>query len=240
MKLKFLIAATILPISGTITPASAATNLIDATYGPGAGSFELGSFTPIGAGNLVFQSLTPGATNITGWSIGGVGIDWLSTPYYGANQGIHAIDLGYNGLANALGAGAITTVISTSVGATYNLRFAAAAVSGFPAYTNGGLVNAGSLVNQVFAPAFTPTPNDFANQVYTDYNFNFTAVSNSTAITFNATDPNSAYGPVIDNVSVIFVGDAAVPEPATWATTLAGFALIGGALRGKRKQAAIA
>lgn len=52
-------------------------NLIDTTYGIGTGSFELGIFVPRGTGNLDFQSLSNGATTMTGWVVGGIGVDWL-------------------------------------------------------------------------------------------------------------------------------------------------------------------
>lgn len=38
----------------------------------------------------------------------------------------------------------------------------------------------------------------------------------------------------VDNVTYL---EAAVPEPASWAFMLAGFGLVGGALRRTRKQA---
>ena len=69
--------------------------MIDATYGAGVGSFEVGSFAPIGSDNFNFQSLLGGSTTINGWLVGGVGVDWLNKPNYGASDGMHAVDLGY-------------------------------------------------------------------------------------------------------------------------------------------------
>ena len=107
---------------------ASAGNLIDATHGAGVGSFEVGSFAPIGTGNFNFQSLRAGATTITGWLVGGVGVDWLSTPNYGASDGLHAVDLGYYDA----GAGSLAISVPTVIGATYDLTFDAAAVPGFP------------------------------------------------------------------------------------------------------------
>ncbi len=211
-------------------PSQAAVNLIDAAYGAGAGSFELGAFTPRGSGMANFQSLTSGATTVTGWTVGGVGVDWLSTPAYAAQDGVHAIDLGYYDS----GAGSIATSIATVVGATYSLTFYAAAVPGFPAYTNAGHVSAGSLTSQAFAPPFSAL-NDFANQVYTPYAFNFTALGTTTAISFSADSIFTGYGPVIDQVSVQLLSlPGGVPEPSAWTLMIGGFGLAGAALRRKR------
>ena len=64
--------------------ACAATNLIDQTYGAGAGSFELGVFVPRGTSLSNFQSLLAGSATLVGWQIGwqigGVGVDWLAAP----------------------------------------------------------------------------------------------------------------------------------------------------------------
>ena len=213
-------------------PSQAAVNLIDAAHGAGAGSFELGVFTPRGSGLANFQSLSAGDATITGWTVGDAGVDWLSTPGYAARDGVHAIDLGYY----TGGAGRITTSIATVIGARYSLTFAAAAVPGFPTYTNAGHVSAGSLTSQAFAPDFS-APNDFGHQVYADYAFSFTALSSTTAISFSADDDITGYGPVIDQVSVeLLRAPGGVPEPSAWALMLGGFGLAGATLRRNRSM----
>jgi hypothetical protein len=197
---------------------AAASNLIDATYGAGVGSFEIGLFTPIApTGNFNFQSLQSGSTTITGWQVGGVGVDWLNEPNYGASDGQHAVDLGYyDG-----GAGSIAISLPTVIGATYALSFDAAAVPGFPTYYNAGTVSAGSLAVG-FAPAYS-APNDFAGQVFHAQQFSFIAVNTNTTLTFAAAVTGTGYGPVIDNVSVSL---SAVPEPAAVWLWLAGLAAV--------------
>jgi hypothetical protein len=194
---------------------AAASNLIDATYGAGVGSFELGSFAPRGDGSSNFQSLLGGATTITGWLVGGVGVDWLSTPNYGASDGQHAVDLGYD----AGGAGSVAISLPTVVGATYALSFDAAAVTGNPAYRNEGSVSAGSLT-AAFAPAYSPD-NAFETQVFHAQHLSFVATGLNTTLTFAAAAPGTAYGPVIDNVSVS-LSALPVPEPASAWLWLAG------------------
>ena len=192
----------------------AAADLIDDTYGAGVGSFEQGAFVPHGGGNWNFQSLGAGSTTITGWVVGGVGVDWLGEPFYNASQGVHAVDLGwYDG-----GAGSVAISLPTVAGMNYTLTFEAAAVPG-PAYTNQGWVSAGTL-GAAFSPAWSAAY-DFTGQVYHAQAFQFTALAATTLLTFSATTPGTAYGPVIDNVSVLAVP---VPEPAAALLLLAGLA----------------
>jgi len=176
-------------------------NIIDATYGAGAGSFELGSFINNGVN---FMSLPSGAATITGWTVGGPGdgVDWLTAPAYGADTGIHAVDLQH--LTNS----SIFTVIPTVAGNSYELSFSAASVFG---YGNTGVVSAGSLINQSFTVPFSSM---LSTQIYTPFSFLFTATGSTSEIRFTANDlGNTHYGAVIDSVSVKSVSPS--PEPAT-------------------------
>lgn len=204
---------------GALAPlqlANASTNIIDATYGVGAGSFELGNFVNNG---IDFMSLAPGATTITGWTVGGPGggIDWLTTPGWGADTGSKSVDL------QLYGNNSISTSIPTITGNVYSLSFGAAANTAY--ITNTGVVSAGSLVNHVFTAAFS---NNFSNQSFTPSTFLFNATGPTTTITFQGTGLNTQYGPVIDSVSV-----SAVPVPAAF--WLFGSALAGLIGFGRRK-----
>jgi hypothetical protein len=209
-----------------VSQSGAATNLIDQTYGAGAGSFELGVYVPRGAGLSNFQSLLAGATTLTGWQVGGLGVDWLGTPDYAAADGVHAVDLGYFDVAG----GSISVTLPTQVGATYALDFMAAAVSGQSSYTNTGTVSAGSLVGAGFTVPFSAA-NAFGAQVYVPQSFSFAATGASTVVTISAAVAGTSYGPVIDDVSVTLL--SAVPEPGTWAL----WALGGGLLLARRRSA---
>lgn len=200
-------------------PAQAA-NLIDTTYGAGVGSFEVGTFTRRGLeGFNNFQTLNNGDTQLTGWQVGGVGVDWLQTPDYGASHGVHAVDLGwYIG-----GAGSVSISLPTINGATYSLTFDAAAVPGNPTYDNRGTVTAGSL-SANFAPSFSANL-DFMGQVFHAQSFSFTAQGTTTTLVLAADVAGTSYGPVVDNVVVEFVS-APVPEPATWLLWTGGLAVM--------------
>jgi hypothetical protein len=202
-----------------VSQSGAATNLIDQTYGAGAGSFELGVFVPRGSGPNNFQSLLAGATTLTGWQVGGLGVDWLGTPDYAAASGLHAVDLGYFDVA----AGSVSVTLPTQVGATYGLDFVAAAVPGFPSYTNTGTVSAGSLVGAGFTVPFSAA-NDFAGQIYFPQSFSFVATGTSTVVSIAAAVAGTTYGPVIDDVSVTLL--SAVPEPGTGALWALGGAVL--------------
>jgi hypothetical protein len=190
---------------GFAAESGAQTNIIDTTYGAGAGSFELGAFINNGMG---FMALAPGNTTITGWTVGGPGngVDWLASPGFRADSGLRSIDL--QELSNS----SISTVIPTVVGQAYLLTFGAAAISGL---NSDGKVTAGSLVGQPFTAPFSP---NYATQTFATISMSFTATAPATIIRFEATGPVlpactalvACYGPVIDTVSVV-----AVPEPSS-------------------------
>lgn len=196
-------------------------NIIDTTYGVGAGSFELGTFVNHACSFCEdFMRLAPGATTITGWTVGGPGdgVDWLTTPSFAADTGIHGVDL------QDFTSSSIATVIPTVAGDVYELSFSTAAVFGLG---NTGVVSAGSLVNQPFSAVSTS-----GGQTFTLFSFLFTAMGPTTTIQFIGTvTPNTTFGPVIDSVSVDSI--AAVPEPDT--ILLFGIGLVGvlGYTRGK-------
>jgi len=191
-----------------IVPIANAANIIDSTYGAGAGSFELGTYSE-GPGG--FMPLPPGASTITGWTVGGPGdgVDWLGSSTYKPDTGVMSVDLKDHTNSS------ISTVIPTISGAIYNLSFGAASVVGLD---NTGVVSAGSLVNQPFAAPFS---NHFYDQTFQGFTFQFTATGPTTTIQFMATGNNSppewTYGPAIDSVSV-----TATPEPSTLALLVAG------------------
>jgi hypothetical protein len=176
--LKIALGASLYAAGGVMLPTANA-NLIDDAYGIGAGSFELGQFTPIGINELSFMVLAPGSTTITGWTVGGSGegVDW-ATDFYGPDTGDYAVDLRH--LTG--GSSTTSTVIDTTVNSLYELSFSTASVLG---YSNTGVFSAGSLVNQAFTATFSPA-NTFSTQLFTPLTFQFTATGPSPQSYFKA------------------------------------------------------
>ena len=220
---KTVIASSVLAVSSVVMSAPVeAANLIDTTYGVGAGSFELGNFINNGDD---YMSLTPGdGTTLTGWTVGGPGdgVDWITGPRHNVDTGIYALDL------QSLSASSIFTTIPTVIGNLYQLSFTTATVA--PG-TSDGSVSAGSLVNQ----SFNAIPsNNLATQTFTPFTFQFTATNSTTTVQFASTEPNTTYGPVIDSVSVELVESPSVPEPSSLLGLLGlGILGIGKALKRK-------
>jgi hypothetical protein len=193
-------------------------NLIDASWGTGAGSFEL-----VASGQSFVVTYPPGgsmwlapgsAMTIQGWTVGGPGdgVDWLTTqdtPVFNMDNGIHAVDLQRTSNSS------ISTSILTTPNHVYELSFAAAAIDIINA--NTGTVSAGA-----WSTSFTVLPRSisFTAQTWVPFEYYFTAGPGSTTtIQFTGTAQQCCYGPVIDSVSVV-----AVPEPST--TMLLGMGLI--------------
>lgn len=178
------------------------------------GSFETGPSTG------VFVGLTAGSTAINGWVVGGAGIDYIGT-YWNASNGARSIDLSGNG------PGSISQTFDTIVGALYNVTFDLAGNGdGGPGQKTATVLASGGTLGTFSTPS-SPKP----NLTYTPYTYTFTATGSATTLTF-ASATNTAFGPVLDNVSVT----AAVPEPATWAMMMLGFGAMGSVLRRRKRS----
>jgi choice-of-anchor C domain-containing protein len=177
------------------------------------GSFETGpaagSFLTLGSGNA----------SITGWTVGGVGVDYIGT-YWQAEEGTRSLDL------SSTGAGSISQTFDTILNRVYSVNFW---LAGNP--TGGPAIK----TLRVSAPAsqqeytFNTTGRSRTAMGWVEHEFLFTAASTSTTLTFASLN-STAYGPTLDNVSVTPL-QTIVPEPSTW--MLLGGGLIAVALRRK-------
>lgn len=179
------------------------------------GSFESASVNPGGG----FLSLGSGNTSVTGWTVGGGGVDYIGT-YWQAADGIRSIDL-------SLGSnGSISQTFDTLSGVLYNVRFFLSGNPDGPPIIK--LANVQASGNALANYTFDRTGNSRPNMLWRPYTYQFTATGTSTTLTF-AGASGTAFGAALDNVSV-----AAVPEAATWAMMITGFGLIGFSARRRR------
>ena len=172
------------------------------------GSFELGP-----AMNGPLCSISPstcqdvdvlaGSTAIPGWTVFGVSVDYMGSPWDVSN-GLHAIDLDGR---NATFSG-ISQTFATTLGQTYRVSFD---LSGNP---QGGsplknvLALAGSFSQSY---SFDTTGQSINALTWTPNSFIFTASGPSTTLSFVSLSATpSSYGALIDNVAVY-----AVPGPST-------------------------
>lgn len=150
------------------------------------GSFELG------ADPGSFTTLNPGSTNITGWTITGQ-IDYIGS-YWQASDGSRSIDLSGNA------AGGIAQVIGTNPGTTYYVTFDMAGnPDGLPT-DKTLLVEAEGIGSQSFG--FDTNGWSKTNMGWQTKQFSFVATGSATTLKFTSTT-ETAYGPAIDNISVV-------------------------------------
>ncbi len=189
------------------------------------GSFENG--TDPGS----FTTVSAGGTNITGWTVGGFGVDYIGS-YWMASDGVRSLDL------SALNSGSVSQTIATEAGKVYTVTFD---LSGNPDGGVGQKLTLASISGSLpVLKTYEVTPaNSHANMNWQTYSYTFTAFADSSTLTFASFEYNP-YGPALDNVSII-EGDgigSGVPEPTTWALLLAGFGMVGVAAR-RRKTATV-
>jgi choice-of-anchor C domain-containing protein len=183
------------------------------------GSFETGTNPPGGG----FATLNAGNTSITGWSIGGGGIDWIGT-FWQASDGVRSLDM------TALTAGSVSQDVATVIGQRYTVTFD---LAGNP-NPNGGptlkSLDVSATGNAAQTYTFDTTGFSNGNMGWVTNSYSFVATSTTSTLAFTSNN-GFASGPALDNV-------AFVPEAATWAMMITGFGLVGAAAR--RRRTAIA
>jgi choice-of-anchor C domain-containing protein len=180
-----------------------------------AGAFINGGFET-GPATGSFTTLASGSTAIAGWVVTGDSIDYIGS-YWQNAEGNRSIDLSGNG------PGGIQQTFDTITGVTYNVKFMLAGnPEGGPATKLLSTVASGSLPQ---VNSFNIGGSTLSNMNWTPFTYSFVAGAPTTTLAFTS-GTQTAFGPALDAVSV-----SAVPEPATWAMMLIGFAMIGGVMR---------
>lgn len=187
------------------------------------GSFETGTFAPPSNQTM---SLNIGSTAITGWTVGSDLLAWIGTgnPWsLAANDGDRFLDL----TDYSFGApfGGVAQTITITAGATYSLSFDLGSSNrwGRPSAI---LASAGG-TSTTFTSALVGGVNDWEHMT-----MKFVASGPSTTISLRGATGQNYIG--LDNASVDFV--SGVPEPDTWAMSLAGLIFVGGMARLRRRR----
>ncbi|MDP3855070.1 choice-of-anchor C family PEP-CTERM protein [Phenylobacterium sp.] len=186
------------------------------------GSFESG----VAPGT--FTTLDPlDNTSITGWTVGGAGVDYIGS-YWIAADGDRSIDL------SALSGGSVSQTISTIAGVTYTVSFALAGNPDGPDEGKIAVTSVSGSLPQIDIFSVTAA-NTHANMGWQTYTYTFKAFDSTSELTF-ASATNTPYGPALDNVTI----SSAIPEPATWAMMIIGFGAVGGVARSARRKQSFA
>jgi hypothetical protein len=186
-----------------------------------------------------YSQLNGGSGQLTGWDVSNATTaQWMSNsaiPGFSAQQGSYYVAIAANG-------GDISQDFSTVVGRSYTVTFWAAAlpvgIGGHPTKEGAVAATGGS------------TSDFFVNlgDGWTQETYSFTATSSSTTLSFDNITPGGSIpdGAHRDGSSPLYrlglddVSISSVPEPASWAMMIVGFGLIGGGLRRKAAQPAMA
>jgi choice-of-anchor C domain-containing protein len=213
MKLRYLglVAALALPS----TAQAAAFINGDFESGPNVGS----SFMAIGATS----------TLIKGWTVVSGSVDYKGG-YWQAGSGGHSVDL------NGFSTGALSQTFDTVAGLSYIVEFL---LAGNP---DGGptlkTLNVGATGNALASYDFSTVGNSRTSMGWEGRSYAFTAIGNSTTLTFTSTTGGNLFGPVIDAVTLSVA--APVPEPAIWAMMVVGIAAVGVTMRRSRSTVSFA
>jgi choice-of-anchor C domain-containing protein len=183
------------------------------------GSFEQGTWL----GNYSWYRVAPGSTDMTGWIIGGAGIDWHNSAQMVPQNGTYVVDLNLdgNGLSDT---GTISQSFPTNSGTSYTLSFYLANPYGHSPSIPLLNVNLNG-TDYAFNPqAWSGWTNAWVLERIT-----FQANASSTAVTFSSLDGSGYWGPVLDNVSAA----PTVPEPGSMALLSTGLVGVVAAVRRK-------
>lgn len=180
-----------------------------------------GSFNAPSGGSVHTTYFADG--DFGGWVVTDGSVDLVGGEWQAPKPGEGSVDLdGYD-------AGTISQALSLTPGRRYRLDFS---LSGNPGGGDGVKIVKVTVGDLAQSFAFRTRYNSASDMRWAAFSLGFTAGPTNTLTFASQSAPRSVFGPVIGAVSI-----AAVPEPASWAMMIAGFGMVGGALRGRRRSA---
>jgi Protein of unknown function (DUF642)/PEP-CTERM motif len=229
---KAIFAATISAVAllGAAGAASAAELLVNGGFediGAGAVPESWGGLTYYVDGTHV----APTGIHLPGWTVlsGSVDLTQTTSVWGPSGGGVYSLDL------DGWDPGTITQSFNDVVGATYTVSFDYSRNPANAPNSVSALVTAGAGSDTV-----TAVDGAFGGEgsmTWQESSFTFVGTGHD-AITLHSLDASGNAGVFFDNVSVS--GQAAVPEPASWALMIGGFGMAGAMLRRRRASFAAA
>lgn len=166
------------------------------------GSFEAGEYTGNGT-DLGWTRLEPGNNKLSGWTIGGDGVDWHNAEQMNSpSDGAKLVDLDTDGGGTK---GSISQSLMTTPGTWYTLTFDMAG----PDFYGGGYpvnlkITLGSVNGQSEThKEFSVTTSNNGSLSWETKIWAFKADSNATTLTIASLEGDSFWGPAVDNISVV-------------------------------------
>jgi choice-of-anchor C domain-containing protein len=180
------------PIVGAALAFVASMSLAGSAFaftGASNGSFEDGTFTAD-----PFDTLVPGDTRLTGWTVESGSVDWIGS-YWQASAGSRSIDL------TGVNAGAISQTLTTTIGNTYVVTFDLSGNPAGPPITKTLTVSATGGPTAGYAFDTGAAGNTLTDMKWAPQTYSFLATSTSSVVTFTSTT-DGFWGPALDNVAV--------------------------------------
>lgn len=167
-----------------------------------------GSFESVSQANGTWKIYS----SLASWQVGKAGVEVRNNVSGSAFDGKNFVEL--DTTANSW----ISQTFDTIVGQTYKVSF-------FYSPRTGVAANSNDIVASINGLSMLTAGGSGLGQsgnVWNEYDFSFVALGDLSTLAFKAGGISNSYGGSLDNVTV-----SAVPEPASWATMLAGLLGLG-------------
>jgi choice-of-anchor C domain-containing protein len=141
-----------------------------------------------------FDTLVPGDTRLTGWTVDSGSVDWVGS-YWTASVGSRSIDL------TGFDAGAISQTLTTTIGNTYVVTFDLSGNPAGPPAIKTLTVGATGAPTTGYEFDTATAGNTLSDMMWVSKTYTFLATNTSSVLTFTSTTAGF-FGPALDNVTV--------------------------------------